>query len=199
MEGGKALSPPLPPSMKLCLNDCQKFDAKKAEMAKMPYLSAVGCLMYAMICTHLDIAFAVGVISCYMSNLGKKHWEAIKELMRYLNGTKDVGVCFGGEDACVLGYKNSNYGGDMDKRKSTLGYVFLYMGGDVSWRSHLQNCTTMPITKARYVAASETSKAVIWLACLVLNLGISADTPTLGIVIAKVLLCWPRSQCFVQR
>ena len=51
MERGKALSTPLPPYVKLCVNDCPKSDAEKAEMAKVPYSSAVGSLMYAMICT----------------------------------------------------------------------------------------------------------------------------------------------------
>ncbi|MCO5573051.1 hypothetical protein L7F22_026816 [Adiantum nelumboides] len=132
-----------------------------------------------MICTCLDVAFAVGVVSRYMSNLGKKHWEAAKGLMRYLNGTKDLGVCFGGEDACVLGYTNSNYAMDMDKISATLGYAFLFTGGAISWRSHLQNCTAMSTTQAEYVAASEASKETICLACLVSNLGISAETPTL--------------------
>ena len=48
MERGKALSTPLPPYVKLCLNDCPKSDAEKAEMAKVPYSSVVGSLMYAM-------------------------------------------------------------------------------------------------------------------------------------------------------
>ena len=125
MEEGKALTTPLPPYVKLSLDDCPKSDEQRAEMAKVPYSSAVGSLMYAMICTRPDIAFAVGVVSRYMSNPGKKHWEAVKGLMRYLKGTKDLGICFGGEDARVLGYTDSDYAGDMDKRRSTSGYVFM--------------------------------------------------------------------------
>ena len=78
MEKGKALSAPLPSHVKLSLNDCPKSDAEKAEMAKVPYSSAVGSIMYAMICTRPDIAYAVGMVSKYMSNPGKKHWEAVK-------------------------------------------------------------------------------------------------------------------------
>ncbi|MCO5610242.1 hypothetical protein L7F22_064478 [Adiantum nelumboides] len=63
MRIGKALSTPLPPHVKLCLNDCPKSDSKHAKMAKVPYSSAIGSLMYAMICTHPNIAFAVGVVS----------------------------------------------------------------------------------------------------------------------------------------
>ena len=95
MERGKALSAPLHPYVKLCLNDCPKSDVEKVEMAKVPYSSAVGSLMYAMICTRPDIAYAVGP--------GKKHWEAVKGVMRYLNGTKELHICFGKKEACVLG------------------------------------------------------------------------------------------------
>ena len=73
MEQGKALSALLPSYVKLSLNDCPKSDVEKVEMAKVPYTSAVGSLMYAMICTRPDIAFVVGVVTRYMSNPGKKH------------------------------------------------------------------------------------------------------------------------------
>ena len=47
-------------------------------MAKVPYASTIGSLMYAMIATRPDIAFAVGVVSQYVANLGKRHWEVVK-------------------------------------------------------------------------------------------------------------------------
>ena len=71
-------------------------------MAKVPYSSVVGSLMYAMICTRLDIAYALGVVS--RSHLGKKHCEATKDIMRYLSGTRKVCICFGSKGACVEGY-----------------------------------------------------------------------------------------------
>ena len=106
-------------------------------MSKVPYSSAVGSLMYAMICTRPDIAYAVGVVSRYMSNPGKKHWEAVKGIMRYLIGTKKLCICFGRNEACVVGYTDADYAGDMDKRRSTSGYVFMFTRGVVSWRSWL--------------------------------------------------------------
>ncbi|PRQ39155.1 putative RNA-directed DNA polymerase [Rosa chinensis] len=51
-------------------------------MKNVPYASAVGCLMYAMVCTRPNIAHAVGVVSRYTSNPGKQHWEAVKWIMR---------------------------------------------------------------------------------------------------------------------
>jgi len=121
MENGKALSTPLPPYVKLSLNDCPKYDAEKAEIAKVPYSSRVGSLMYAMICTRSDIAF--GVVNRYISNPSKKHWEEVKGAMMYLNGTKGLCIFFGSKEACVLGYTDANYVGDKYIRRSTSRYI----------------------------------------------------------------------------
>ena len=86
-----------------------------------------------MICTKLDIACAVGVISRYMENPGKKHCDAVKGIMRYLKGTNWMRICFGSKEACVEGYTDADYAGDVDKRISTSGYVFMFIGGAVSW------------------------------------------------------------------
>ena len=167
MEGGKTMSIPLASYVKLCLNDCPKSDANKAEMAKVPYSSVIGSLMYAMICTRPDIAYAMGVVGGYMENLGKKHWEALKGIMRYLNGTRGMRICCGSKEACVEGYTDADYARDVDKRISMCGYVFLFTRGTMSWRSCLQNYVSMSITEAEYIAAAEACKEGLWLACLV--------------------------------
>ncbi|MCO5560166.1 hypothetical protein L7F22_013773 [Adiantum nelumboides] len=115
MERGKSTSTPLAPYLKLSKADCPKSDTEKAEMAKVPYASACGSLMYAMIATRPDIAFVVGVVSRFMSNPGKKHWEAVKGVLRYLNGTKDMCIFFGKGDLSVVGYTDVNYARDLDK------------------------------------------------------------------------------------
>ena len=65
-------------------------------MSHVLYASAVGSLMYAMVCTRPDIAHAVGVLSRYMSKLGKEHWTTIKRVFRYLHGTTNYGFCYQG-------------------------------------------------------------------------------------------------------
>ena len=62
----------------------------------MPYASVIGSLMYAMVCTRLDIAHVVGVVSRLMSRPGKQHWEAVKWILRYLKGSSDTCLCFTG-------------------------------------------------------------------------------------------------------
>ncbi|MCO5579842.1 hypothetical protein L7F22_033704 [Adiantum nelumboides] len=135
--------------------------------------------MYAMIATRPDIAFAVGVVSRYMSNPEKKHWEAVKGIMRYLKHTKSIPICYGSHDLSVRGYTDSDYAGDLDKRRSTSGYVFTLVGGAISWRSQLQDCITQSTTEAEYVAANEACKEDIWLGRLVADLGIKVDMPEL--------------------
>ena len=58
-------------------------------MRDVPYADAIGSLMYAMLCTHPDICFAVGLVSHYQSNLGLTHWQAVKMILHYLCNTTD--------------------------------------------------------------------------------------------------------------
>ena len=58
-------------------------------MKLVPYAFVVGSLLYAMLCTRLDICFKVGMVSRYQSNLGPKHWTAVKHILKYLRRTKD--------------------------------------------------------------------------------------------------------------
>ena len=75
--------------------------------------------MFAMVCTRPDIAQAVGAVSRYMVNPGKEHWSAVKRILRYVKGTSNAALCYGGSDFIVRGYVDSNYAGDLDKSKST--------------------------------------------------------------------------------
>lgn len=94
-------------------------------MSRVPYASAVGSLMYATVCTRPDLAFAVSVISRYMVNPGKEHWQAVKRIFKYLRGTFDIDHCYGNDTQClVAGYSDSDYAGDVDSRRSMTGYVF---------------------------------------------------------------------------
>ena len=59
-------------------------------MRQVPYASAVGSLKYAMLCTRPDICYLVGMVSRYQSNLGLKHWQAVKHILKYLRRTKTI-------------------------------------------------------------------------------------------------------------
>ncbi|KAF2318356.1 hypothetical protein GH714_005890 [Hevea brasiliensis] len=71
-----------------------KIDEKMEHTSSVPYLSVVGSIMYAMVCTQPDISHVVSVVSRYMACLGKEHWQTVKWILRYLKGTTDIGLTF---------------------------------------------------------------------------------------------------------
>ena len=78
-----------------------------------------------MVCTRPDISQAVGVVSRYMHDPGKEHWQAVKWILRYIQSTVDVGLIFEQDDSQhVVGFCDSDYAGNLDKRRSTTGYIF---------------------------------------------------------------------------
>ncbi|GKF98342.1 hypothetical protein Tco_0297125, partial [Tanacetum coccineum] len=81
--------------------------------------------MYAMVCTRPDLAHAVGVVSRFLSNPGKKHWEAIKWIFRYLRGTSKLGITFGSGKPMLVGFTDSNMAGNKDNMKFTSGYLIV--------------------------------------------------------------------------
>jgi len=56
----------------------------KEFMSKVPYANAVGSLMYAMVCTRLDLSYSVSLVSRFMENPGKAHLQALKWILRYI-------------------------------------------------------------------------------------------------------------------
>ena len=114
MHDAKAVSTPLGSQFRLSTDQSPKTDAEMRSMEKVPYASAIGSLMYAMVCTRPDIAHAVGVVSRFASNPGKEHWEAVKWILCYLKGTKESSLCYGKGKLCLQGYVDADFAGDHD-------------------------------------------------------------------------------------
>jgi hypothetical protein len=144
-------------------------------MSHVPYASAVGSMMYAMVCTRPDISQAVSVVSRYMANPSKEHWQAVKWIFRYLRGTADVGLVYdraSTDSSNFVGFVDSHYAGDLDKRRSLTGYVFTLFGCTISWKATLQSTVALSTTEAEYMAVTEAVKEAIWLKGLVGDLGL---------------------------
>lgn len=74
-------------------------------MFKIPYAFAVGSLMYVMVCTYPDIAHSLGVVSRFLVNPSKEHWNEIKWIFRYIKGSIDYCLCFQGTNTLLDGFK----------------------------------------------------------------------------------------------
>ena len=133
-------------------------------MSRVPYASAVGSLMYAMMCTRPDICYAVGLISRFQSNPGQKHWMAVKRILRYLKGTLDYMLCYQGKkDLRLIGYSDADWRGDVDQCKSSSGYAFLLNDSTILWSSKKQSCVALSTMEAEYVACFAATQDAVWL------------------------------------
>lgn len=140
---------------------------------EVPYANAVGSVMYAMICTRPDLAFSVGLVSRFMSNPSKEHWPAVQWVQGYLVGTQSVGLVFKkrSEKFSVEGYSDSDFGDDLDRRRSTTGFIFRVGGNTVGWKSGFQQVVALSTTEAEYISLVEAIKEVRWLRGLTEELG----------------------------
>ena len=159
----KLVSTPLGSHFKLSKEQSPKTEEEKDHMSKVPYASTIGSLMYVMVCTRSDITHAVGVASRFMSSPGKQHWEVVKWILRYLKSSLDTCLCFTSASLKLQVYVDADFAGDINSRKSTIGFVFTLGGTTISWASNLQKIITLSITKVEYVAATEAGKEMIWL------------------------------------
>eukprot|EP00253_Pinus_taeda_P027181 PITA_27181 len=94
MQDSKQVKVPIPIGVKLSNEQCPKTQEEEEDMSRVPYVSAIGSLMYAMVCTRPDIAHAVGVLSKFMSKPGNEHLTVVKWVFKYLRGTSDYGLCY---------------------------------------------------------------------------------------------------------
>ena len=94
-----------------------------------------------MLCTRLDIFFAVDLVSFYQSNQGLADRQAVNRVKCYLRGVANLVFCYQGRDPNLIIYSNVNCGGDPDETRSTLGHAFTLGGGAMSWCTKKQTYT----------------------------------------------------------
>ncbi|MDV3193956.1 MAG: Ty1/Copia family ribonuclease HI, partial [Sweet potato little leaf phytoplasma] len=166
MEDAKTVKTPFAPHFKLTAAQSPADFHELTEMKAVPYANLVGSLMYGMVCSRPDLAHAMSVVSRYMSNPGRPHWEASKWILRYVKGTSNKGLVFTKSDVegdILTGFVDSDYAADLDKRRSLSGYIFTLFGNVVSWRSTLQTVVALSSTEAEYIALAESVKEAVWL------------------------------------
>ncbi|KAK8694437.1 hypothetical protein V6N13_071989 [Hibiscus sabdariffa] len=152
---------------------CHSTPQEREQMSQVPYASAIGSIMYDMICTRTDLSYALSMTSRYQANLGEGHWTTVKNILKYLRRTKDVFLVYGGEkELGIKGYTDASFQTDKDDSRTKLGFVFCLNGGAVSWKSSKQDTVADSTTEAEYIAASETAKEAVWIKKFISELGV---------------------------
>ncbi|XP_062099716.1 secreted RxLR effector protein 161-like [Humulus lupulus] len=134
-------------------------------MQRVPYTSVVGSMKYIMVCTCPDLCHGVSVVSRYMGNPWRGHWEVVKWMMRFIKGTSNIGLLYGlsSNRQEVHGYVDSDYARDVDTRRSQIGFVFQINNYTISWKANLRSIVTLSTTEAEYIACTEVVKEALWL------------------------------------
>ncbi|CDF39897.1 unnamed protein product [Chondrus crispus] len=130
---------------------------------KAPYREAVGCLMNLMVGTRPDLAYAIGKLSQHSANPCESHWAGVKRVMRYVQGTRNLGIVFDNKS----------------KSPNLLGFSDADWAGSISWSSRKQTVVATLTCEAEYIALCEACKEATWLRQVVADvLGLDSD-PTI--------------------
>ena len=173
----------------------QQDEAERERLAVLPYRSLVGSLMYVAAGSRPDIMFTVSKLSRFLDCYREAHWQAAVRVVRYLKGTRTMGLVLGGSSPSLslIGYCDSDYANDpgAEGRRSVAGYCFLLGSGAVSWSSKKQKTIADSTCAAEYMAASEAGRELVWMRTLLRELGFGPThaTPLLCDNSAAVLLC----------
>jgi hypothetical protein len=171
-EHAKGVSSPMEMGTRLSQSDCPKTPDEVAEMKDRPYQNAVGSCNHTAIFARPDIAKAVQTVAQFSSNPGKRHWNAVIRIIRYLKHTRDWVLTLGGKDQKVeiAGYCDADFANSPDHGRSISGYAMM-LGGCFSWSSKKQTATALSTGEAEYYAATHAGREVLWLRQLMSEMG----------------------------
>ena len=137
---------------------------------KWNYRAIVGMLLYLSTNTRPDITFAVSQVARFSHEPKQSHATAVKTILRYLKGTKDKGTKVSLDSALELkAYVDADFAGlfrqederDSNSVRSRTGYIILFGGWPLLWKSQLQSHLSQSTTEAEYSALSSMLKTLI--------------------------------------
>jgi hypothetical protein len=135
---------------------------------EVPYLSAIGALMYLANCTRPNIAFSVNLLAQYSSAPTQRHWNRVKHVLRYLRRTTNMGLFYSrGSNSQLVGYVDAGFLSDPHKGRSQMGYLFTCENTTISWRSIKQTLVATSSNHSKIIAIHEASQECIWLRSLI--------------------------------
>jgi len=163
---------------KSVVNPCMSYDlfeppkdAKLDQTQLSPdqqkyFQQIIGSLSYAALTTRPDIAYATNTLGRFSAAAKRFHLDAAKHVLRYLKGTINTGLEFKHYDVLfprVEVFTDSNWGNDLETRRSTSGLLVRFNGNVISWATKKQRTVARSSTEAEYVAAADSTSEAIWL------------------------------------
>jgi hypothetical protein len=171
MENSKPALTPFATGTKLSASSIPVADQDRD--LRSLYQSIVGSLMYTMLATRPDLSFTVSKLAQYMHNPDSTHLNAATHVLRYLRGTASYRLRLGDNTDNIYGYSDSDWGGNIEDRKSTSGICFFLAGGVISWASKKQPTVALSSVEAEYMSLTLAAKQAMWLRIFLQELGLA--------------------------
>lgn len=147
------------------------------------YQSTLGSLMYIMLGTRPNLAFAVGALSKHAACLSKDHWNTLMRVYRYLRHMSRSTLVYDGSSSCsdqgaLVGFTNADWAGDVNGRRSVSGHIFLLSNAAVSWQLKKQTSISQSSTEAEYAALASAAEEALWIRMFLSQIyGMTIDAP----------------------
>ena len=165
LENVNPVTTPLDPNVNLDDDETKEDSNDQENQASHSYATLIGSLMYLALGTRPDIAYAINRLAQFTQQPKPKHWTAVKRIFRYLKGTRNHTLTYGGAEGLLNENLNifcdADWAGGSD-RKSTSGYVITIAGGAVAWSSKKQASVALSTAEAEYISATHAAKQVLW-------------------------------------
>ena len=176
---------PMAAGTKLTTDMCPTTPSDIQDMSRIPYREVVGCLRYLVTASRPDIAYAVKELSRFLQNPGHQHWQAAKRVLRYLNGTRDLGIHIPSPPRPrrsptleLVTFCDADLAGETDTRKSTTGIVIFLDKSPVLWKSKQQKTVSTSTQAAELTAVATATEDTLWLRNLLAESGLTQSGPT---------------------
>ena len=163
LTNAKRVATPMDPNVQFSTDQCPSLTTQLAHMKGIPYSEAIGSVLWLVVVSRPDAAYAIGILSQFIQNPGLAHWEALKRLTTYLGWMKDLWLTFGGHsETLVEGYCNADWATNKHQH-SISGYSFHFRCGAISWNSKKQYIIALSSTEAEYIVQTHMAKEALWL------------------------------------
>src|SRR6266550_4266443 len=136
------------------------------------YQQIIGSLLYLALGTRPDIAFAVILMSQFCVNPSPDHISRALYIVKYIAHTLDTRITYTRNGQGFIAFSDADWATDRETRVSVTGYALTLAGGAVCWVSRKQKTVALSSTEAEYMAMSDTSRQIMWITNLYIEIGL---------------------------